>query len=163
MTGLFDIFWRHLAVLTNFLRNVMESRPYWLRGGNPQGPRYREGWQGQTDRAPQGWYLGPSPPPSPCWPTLPGRPGPVTTHSSPDSGLPGPASLSQDPPRACWVGGYYPPPPTHLYRTTRARRTTCRQQCGADSRFDTVVGEPRGTRTQPFQGSQTGYIQLFEV
>ena len=53
MTGLMAIFWRHLAVLTNFTRNEVESRLIgqeraFARGAPGSAP------QGQ-DRAPKGW------------------------------------------------------------------------------------------------------------
>ena len=57
MTGLLTLFRRHFVVLTVFLRNVMESRPYWPGGGEE--PRTQPGRAPQvTDRAPQGWAGG---------------------------------------------------------------------------------------------------------
>ena len=51
MTGLFDTFRRHYAVLTNFTEYDVESRPYWPGGGNPSPP---------ADQRPEG--AGPA-----CW------------------------------------------------------------------------------------------------
>ena len=55
MTGLFDTFWRHFALLTNFTGNEVDSRPFarggrsWSREGPAGGPTGPGGWdQGRT-------------------------------------------------------------------------------------------------------------------
>ena len=66
--------------------------------------------------------------------------------------------------RAGWVPRYYPPwythpvpypVPVHLPGTTRRPLAGHGTHRGY-GQFDTLVGEPRGIRTHPYYGSQTG-------
>ena len=61
----------------------------------------------------------------------------------------------------------YPPSPiptpgTPTYSPPSTARCSVSGTCTYD-RFWHVVGEPRGSRTQPVFRSQTGYIQFYEV
>ena len=76
-------FRRHYAVLTNFIRNVMESRPYWPGGGERA---QNQGVPGTGRTGPEGWVLG----------TRAGA-APQTTHSASLQEATGPASLSEAP------------------------------------------------------------------
>ena len=155
MRGLFDIFRRHFAVLTNFIGNEVNSRPFgrrwaFLRVYPREGPRgHRPG--------PQGGDI-----PVPPTVSRDTRPDPMTTHSHPLQGCPGPASLSWGLPRAVlgsWVVPVLPtrythpavpypvpsvPSHTELMHHTAVLSTT--STCTYD-RFEDTVGEPRGTRT----------------
>ena len=93
MTGLLALFRRHFAVLTNFILNMVESRPYWPGGGIPRGRVQNQGGLAGPDRpGPQGgfWSLGASErqtPPTPAPVGLPG-PAPLGLHLS-SSSVPG--------------------------------------------------------------------------
>ena len=161
MVGLFDTFRRHFVVLTKFYIKDMESRPYWSRGGVCRGAPGRA-HRGGTDRA-RRVGAGVTVPRGRCSRYHPLQPlqafrGPLRCIC---------LRLAVVGPR-CWTPvlptrsthPVYPPGTTHPARTTRARCTTCHQQCSAYSRFSTLVGEPRGLRTHPYSGPRTGYIQL---
>ena len=85
------------------------------------------------------------------------------------AGLTGPASLVGLLLAAGgWVYRYYPPwyPPTHTppwYPPVHSPPSTAR--CGAlgactYDRFGNTVGEPRGLRTHPYSGPQTGLLRF---
>ena len=89
-----------------------------------------------------------------------GRPGYIPTHSSPMLGLPGP--LHWDIPLPEQLGGWvvlprYIPPSTHpVYPSwdpyPHPYMAVTAVPEGADTRFWTLVGEPRGIGTLRFQG-----------
>ena len=96
---------------------------------------------------------------------LPTHPGPARARSL--RSLVGGCS-SQQSGLAGWVPGI--PSPTHpLYPSPAPTRypptvSAGHAQYGRTSKNSTfwdIVGEPRGSRTQPYIGSQAGYIQLF--
>ena len=148
MTGLFDIFGRHFAVLTNFLEIVLNSR---LIGQEAAFPGREGPVQGGTRRVPTGPRRGG---------TGPGRaPEAYPTHSRPCAGPSGARFAGYASPRAAWLGTGITPPPylpgpipryTHpvpyppVTRTTPVTSTT--GACTYDRFWDTV-GEPRGLRT----------------
>ena len=121
---------------------------------------YREALQGLT--GPAGWYRAvPDPPLTHGRPSYPRPPTPPLPCRE---GIPGPASLSGVPlleQRAGWVvpgitTRYTHPlyPPRHRSHPTDRCRTHCRARPGTlrtctYDRFGTVLGEPRGVRTQP--------------
>ena len=118
-----------------------------------EGSRTREGSR-ETDRAPQGWVL------------EPGRSGPRTTHSRPYAGPSGARFAVLGPPSSRWLGTRYTLLPTHpvpiphpstnpLYPpfATGLHASGTAGTCTYDV-SGTPVGEPRGSRTQPFSGSQ---------
>ena len=78
--------------------------------------------------------------------------------------------------RGRWAGStpVYPPviPTryTHLVHTPLPARAVASGACAGSAaractygRFGDTVGEPRGVEHRPYSGSQTGYIQLFEI
>ena len=107
--------------------------------------------------------------------SVPGRPLHPDHHSRPLQGLPGPLRclgllLGLSGP---WRLGtrYYPPCiPTRIpalvpYPATRHRYRTPRRGLGntRNSQFWDPVGEPRGVRTQPVIGSQTGLYCIWDI
>ena len=137
-----------MTLILALLAVSRQSARSWVQGG-PTG----------TDRAPQGWYPGPSPPPLPVLPCSARPQNPPTPATL---WLPGPASLVLGPPRARWLGGYYPCPTHPAPRTGQLDHLTGTRGDTADSRFWDTVGEPRGVEYTAVSGSWTGYIQLFE-
>ena len=141
MTGLFIKKVGHFAVLTKFSILLMKSRPYWPGGGVPAG---RVQNQGAVATGPEGWVLEPG---GRCS-LIPPTPGPA--------GLPGPASLYEASAfkLAGWATGIALPVPTQspypAWYTLPYTRLLHVRHAGTDcsyTRFDTVVGEPRGSRT----------------
>ena len=152
MTGLFDTFQRHYAVLTNFPGNKLESRPYWPGGGYCPGST-REGRR--ADRpGPAGVGAGVTVPRGRCS---------QTTHSSP-TGASGARFAVWPPLSGCGTsvldpgithpvyppGTTHPVPIPHPVPTTRDHRTGVPER--TNSRSGHPVGEPRGSRTQPKYG-----------
>ena len=107
MRGLFNIFRRHYAVLTNFTVNVMKSRRYWPGGAHLRGPA-REG-HGVDRPGPKG---GLDRPRAPLRPSCTDHPlqalaGPSGARSAVCTPLPG-----------SWLGTrYYPSPVPTRYHT----------------------------------------------
>ena len=126
-------------VLTKFIRNEAESRPYWPRGGIPRGAH--QGGACKAPTGPGGW--------------VGGRTGTLCRHPPTPAliGLPGPAPLVSAPlysvrPWRLGVPRYYPPwythpvpIPTAVRRRCHAAGTRCTPR---NTRFWHVVGEPRG-------------------
>ena len=147
-------------VLTNFTVFEVESRLIGQEAAFPGSWAWSQGGARRVPTGPGGWGPGPA-----------GAPTTLTTHSSPcrASGARFAVRVAPREQRGGWVVPRYSPPrypPTHTppWYThpvpTRACRTTCRQQCGANSRFRDTVGEPRGTRTHRGFRVPAGYIQL---
>ena len=106
-----------------------------------------------------GWYLGL------------GRTRPYTHHSRPLQGLTGPLRWCRTSLRDSWVVPRYSPPPYPPTHTPPVYTLPYSHPCTACSsvllvtgaclydRFQDTVGEPRGAGTQPYSGSQAGYLQ----
>ena len=149
MTGLFDIFGGHSAVLTNFSVNMTVlrvcgfARPFdWVsRGGD------REGTCRVTDRAPKGW----SPdarrllrPPTPA--PLLGASGARFAVSGPPLAVGG---LLQDPGITHLVTHPVYPPGLYTHPSTHpSAQCSLHVHSARYSPFGHRVGEPRGSRTQ---------------
>ena len=144
--------------MTKFSGKGVNSRPYWPGGGVSRREGQVQGGHPQGDR------------PGPKGGTWPGRTPELNVPPTPaHAGLPGPASLYIDLSPSSWAGyRYYPSPaPTqsHTHPGTPPYSPPSTARCGTlgavtYDRSGHPVGEPRGIRTQPNSGSQTGLLRL---
>ena len=156
MRGLFDIFRRHLPVLTKFLRNDGKSRLIGQEAGKAEartreGPRgYRPGPAGVGPGCSAHWVSRPH--------THPLRP--CRGYGARFAGVGPPLAVVGFP---CWTLYYHPvyPPriPTLVPYRSRTHPLCTKltvQYTVPDTRFWDTVGEPRGIETQLVSGSQAG-------
>ena len=154
-----------MAVLTNFIGNTLKSRLYWPRGGICEGPV--QGGHRVTDRA-RRVVQGPSrrrtPPRARCThpasdpPALQAGPLPLVAGRRVGSALQ-------------WLGTppVYPPViptrlPTLYTHPVPPMPVHPADGCtSVNSHFWTLVGEPRGVRTQPVYRVPGWFIPLYEV
>ena len=143
MTGLFDTFSGHSAVLTKFLRNVLKSRLYWPRGGILRVPGTG---RLQADRARR---VVPGSRPRRRTPGVT-RPALLTTHSRPCRPSGARFAVRRASPRGGWVVPGIALPGTHRYThpaiPTRPAPPACyHRRVRASQREQPVLGPRRRT------------------